>query len=74
MAIGSVPLRYRISIDRDRCMECGRCVENCPYGTFRWEGDRIVVDLAQLHGPPPLRCDGPARLDHPDREPVHLPQ
>jgi len=44
MTIGSTPLRYRISIDRDRCMECGRCVENCPYGTFRWEGDRIVVD------------------------------
>ncbi|WP_342678672.1 glutamate synthase-related protein [Methanofollis sp. UBA420] len=43
MAIGSVPLRYKITIDHDRCMECGRCIENCPYGTFRKEGDRIVA-------------------------------
>jgi glutamate synthase domain-containing protein 2 len=42
--IGSTPLRYRISIDRDRCMECERCIENCSYGVFRWEGDRIVIN------------------------------
>lgn len=43
MVLGSVPLKYRVTIDRARCMECGRCVENCPYGTFRWEGDQITI-------------------------------
>jgi glutamate synthase domain-containing protein 2 len=42
--IGSVPLKYRISIDRDRCMECERCIENCSYGVFRREGDRILIN------------------------------
>ncbi|HXX54492.1 MAG TPA: glutamate synthase-related protein [Methanoregula sp.] len=44
MSIGSVPLRYRVEIDRDRCMACGRCVENCSYGVYRMEGDRVVVN------------------------------
>ncbi|QSZ66884.1 4Fe-4S dicluster domain-containing protein [Methanofollis aquaemaris] len=43
MVLGSVPVKYRVTIDRDRCMECGRCIENCPYGTFRWEGDKITA-------------------------------
>ena len=44
MTIGSLPQRYKISIDRDQCMLCERCIENCPYGTFRREGDRILVN------------------------------
>ncbi|MDV2480688.1 4Fe-4S dicluster domain-containing protein [Methanoculleus sp. Wushi-C6] len=44
MMIGSVPPRYRISIDRVQCMECGRCVENCPYGVYRWDGDKILIN------------------------------
>ncbi len=44
MTIGSVPLRYKISVDHDQCMLCGRCVENCPYGVFRTEKDRIHVN------------------------------
>ena len=43
MSIGSTPPRYRIQIDRDQCMLCERCIENCPYGGFRREGDRILV-------------------------------
>jgi glutamate synthase domain-containing protein 2 len=44
MTIGSIPLKYRITIDRDQCMLCERCIENCPYGVYRREGDRIVID------------------------------
>ena len=44
MSIGSVPLRYRISIDHDQCMLCSRCVESCPYGVFRKDGERIHVN------------------------------
>jgi len=43
MSIGSVPLRFKVEIDPERCMKCGRCVENCSYGVFRKEGDNIVV-------------------------------
>ncbi|MBN2109986.1 MAG: IMP dehydrogenase [Methanosarcinaceae archaeon] len=44
MSLGSVPLKYRISIDRDQCMKCMRCVDNCSYGVFRVEDDKILID------------------------------
>ena len=47
MSIGSLPLKYQVSIDRDRCMACGRCVENCSYGVYRMEGEKIVINSRQ---------------------------
>ncbi|MDD1677670.1 MAG: alpha-hydroxy-acid oxidizing protein [Methanomicrobiales archaeon] len=47
MSIGSIPSRYRIQIDHEQCMLCERCVESCPYGVFRREGDRILVSSRQ---------------------------
>jgi glutamate synthase domain-containing protein 2 len=44
MSIGSIPMKFRVSIDREQCMACGRCVENCSYGVFRKEGDNIHVN------------------------------
>jgi len=44
MTIGSVPVRFRISVDQRRCMLCGRCVGNCPYDVFRKEDDTILVN------------------------------
>ena len=44
MTIGSLPQHYRVAIDADRCMSCERCIENCPYGVFRREGDVICID------------------------------
>jgi len=44
MSIGSTPLKFKVSIDPDRCMSCGRCVENCSYGVFRQEGDEIRIN------------------------------
>jgi glutamate synthase domain-containing protein 2 len=44
MSIGTVPMKFRVSIDRDQCMVCGRCVENCSYNVFRKEGDTIHVN------------------------------
>jgi glutamate synthase domain-containing protein 2 len=44
MSLGSVPLKYKISIDRDQCMKCMRCVDNCSYGVYRIEDDRILID------------------------------
>jgi glutamate synthase domain-containing protein 2 len=47
MSIGSLPPRYRIQIDREQCMLCERCIESCPYGVFRREGDRMVINSRQ---------------------------
>ncbi len=44
MTIGSIPLRYKVEIDPDQCMLCGRCVDNCSYGVFRKDGDAIRVN------------------------------
>lgn len=45
MSLGSVPLKYRIQIDRQQCMQCMRCVDNCSYGVFREEDDgNILID------------------------------
>ncbi|MFY9200663.1 MAG: glutamate synthase-related protein [Methanosarcina flavescens] len=44
MTLGSVPTKFKVSIDRDQCMDCGRCIENCSYGVYRREGDRILVE------------------------------
>lgn len=43
MSIGSTPPRYKLQIDHDQCMLCERCVESCPYGVFRRDGDRIII-------------------------------
>ncbi|NLD57820.1 MAG: FMN-binding glutamate synthase family protein, partial [Methanomicrobiales archaeon] len=43
MSIGSIPLKYRVKIDTERCMQCKRCIENCSYGVFREEGDGIAI-------------------------------
>ncbi|MDI3487001.1 MAG: hypothetical protein PWQ51_954, partial [Methanolobus sp.] len=44
MSLGSVPLKYKINIDRDQCMKCMRCVDNCSYGVYRVEDDKILID------------------------------
>ncbi|MGA9404658.1 MAG: glutamate synthase-related protein, partial [Methanoregula sp.] len=44
MSIGSIPLRFKVELDTERCMNCGRCVENCSYGVFRKEDTKIDVN------------------------------
>jgi glutamate synthase domain-containing protein 2 len=44
MSIGSLPLRFKVEIDPELCMQCGRCVENCSYGVYRMEGDKIRIN------------------------------
>lgn len=40
-SVGSLPPKFRVTVDPEQCMLCGRCVENCAYGAFRVDGDRI---------------------------------
>ncbi len=44
MSLGSVPLRYKVDIDREQCMRCMRCVDNCSYGAFRNEEGKLIVN------------------------------
>jgi glutamate synthase domain-containing protein 2 len=44
VSIGSIPLRFKVEIDPEQCMLCGRCVENCSYGVYRMEGDKIRIN------------------------------
>jgi glutamate synthase domain-containing protein 2 len=50
MSIGSVPPKYKVTIDRDLCMLCERCIENCPYGVYRIEGDKIHIQSRECTG------------------------
>src|ERR1035437_6245240 len=43
MTLGSVPPKFKVGIDRDQCMDCGRCIENCSYGVYHREGDKILI-------------------------------
>jgi glutamate synthase domain-containing protein 2 len=47
MTIGSIPLKFKVSVDAEQCMLCERCIENCPYGVFRREGNRLVINSRQ---------------------------
>jgi Fe-S-cluster-containing hydrogenase component 2 len=42
--IGATPPRYRVTVDREQCMLCERCVESCPYGVFRTQDGRLLID------------------------------
>lgn len=44
MSTGATPPKYKIKIDNEQCMLCERCIENCSYGVFRREGQKIVAD------------------------------
>ncbi|MBN1432474.1 MAG: IMP dehydrogenase [Methanomicrobiaceae archaeon] len=44
MSTGATPSKYRIKVDHDQCMLCERCIDNCSYGVFRREGQKIAVD------------------------------
>ena len=54
MSIGTVPMKFRVSIDQDQCMACARCVENCSYGVFRMENG--VVRVSPRHCVACHRC------------------
>ena len=38
-----IPNKYDVNVDKSKCRMCERCVENCSYGVFRKEQDRIVT-------------------------------
>ncbi len=41
---------YEVSRRAGRCLYCGICVEICPYGVHRREGDRVLSDDGECVG------------------------
>ena len=54
MSIGTVPLKFRVTVDNDQCMACARCVENCSYAVFRMANG--VVRVSPRHCVACHRC------------------
>ncbi len=54
MSIGTVPMKFKVSVDSEQCMACARCVENCSYGVFRMEDG--VVRVSSRHCVACHRC------------------
>ncbi|PWR70289.1 glutamate synthase-related protein [Methanospirillum stamsii] len=44
MIIGSRPTKFQVAIDNDQCMLCERCIENCSYGVFRRDNEKILIN------------------------------
>ena len=34
-----VPSEFRVVIDKDACLQCGRCVRQCGWDVYRWDED-----------------------------------
>lgn len=41
---------YEVSRKASKCLSCGICVEICPYGVHRREGDRVLSDDGECVG------------------------
>lgn len=37
-----IPSRFKVSIDREKCIHCKRCTINCTFNTLSYNGERIV--------------------------------
>ncbi|MBI5234253.1 MAG: 4Fe-4S binding protein [Deltaproteobacteria bacterium] len=35
---------YIAKIDRERCIRCKRCIQNCGWSVYSWGGDRVLID------------------------------
>jgi len=44
MTIGSVPVKFLITVDPDQSLPFGRCAANCPYDLFRIENTRMHLN------------------------------
>jgi glutamate synthase domain-containing protein 2 len=38
------PPDYYALIDREKCIRCKRCIQNCGWSVYSWGGDKVVID------------------------------
>ncbi|MBI5467550.1 MAG: 4Fe-4S binding protein [Deltaproteobacteria bacterium] len=41
------PPEYLATIDREKCIRCKRCIQNCGWGVYSWGGDKIVINTSK---------------------------
>jgi Fe-S-cluster-containing hydrogenase component 2 len=41
---------YIARFDRQSCIECGTCIERCPFGAFTWEDDAVSFRASACFG------------------------
>jgi len=42
---------YLATIDKEKCIRCRRCIQNCGWGVYSWGGDRISIETSKC-----VRC------------------
>ena len=38
---------YLATIDREKCIRCKRCIQNCGWNVYSWGGDKIVINTSK---------------------------
>lgn len=41
------PPDYLATIDREKCIRCKRCIQNCGWSVYSWGGDKILIDTSK---------------------------
>jgi len=41
------PPEYLATIDREKCIRCKRCIQNCGWSVYSWGGDKIVINTSK---------------------------
>ncbi|MBI1910880.1 MAG: 4Fe-4S binding protein [Deltaproteobacteria bacterium] len=41
------PPEYLATIDREKCIRCKRCIQNCGWGVYSWGGDKILINTSK---------------------------
>lgn len=41
------PPEYIADIDREKCIRCKRCIQNCGWSVYSWGGDKVVINTSK---------------------------
>ena len=41
------PPDYLATIDKEKCIRCKRCIQNCGWGVYSWGGDKVLIDTSK---------------------------
>ena len=41
------PPEYLATIDREKCIRCKRCIQNCGWGVYSWGGDKVLINTSK---------------------------
>ncbi len=41
------PPEYIADIDREKCIRCKRCIQNCGWSVYSWGGDKVLINTSK---------------------------